>query len=322
VDVIGNTANTNADIFRRIENRSQVGMHLGPDCIIQRWTSVLGTKNQMHKNVRKGLGHVGEYSASFQPANAASNLTWGFAPGYKISGLQPGPLHTVAALANDLPVPHARTLLRLNKNNVPIRSIQNAESAPNGLKARANLAWGNAPGHSRLAICGLKARAKCLIHNFCIGAAVLLPICGMPSFAHAQPAPPLHIKIINAQTNKPIPNERLNVALRVDQIGSVAMATDKNGIILVNYGNATIIRILGNMYADCRPRGELYTNYSIDTIVKTGITTGNLCSSASPAPKPGVLVLYEIPKSFIPQYPAPPNSNLPHSDENPHAPPN
>jgi hypothetical protein len=151
--------------------------------------------------------------------------------------------------------------------------------------------------------------------------AALFLLATAPALAFAQ-SPPLRIRVINAKTNQPIPNERLNVALKTDQIGSVAMGTDKNGIILVNYGNATIIRILANMYADCRPRGELYTNYSIDTIVKTGITTGNLCSSASPAPKPGVLVLYEIPKTFIPQFPAPPNSNLPHSDENPHVPPN
>jgi hypothetical protein len=137
----------------------------------------------------------------------------------------------------------------------------------------------------------------------------------------AQPPQPLHIRIINAQTNKPIPNERLNVALKVDQIGSVAMATDKNGIILVNYGNATIIRILANMYADCRPRAELYTNYPIDAIVKTGITTGNLCSSASPKAKPGELILFEIPKSYIPTFGNPPASGIPHSDENPHVPP-
>ncbi len=137
----------------------------------------------------------------------------------------------------------------------------------------------------------------------------------------AQPPQPLHIRIINAQTNKPIPNERLNVALKVDQIGSVAMATDKNGIILVNYGNATIIRILANMYADCRPRAELYTNYPIDAIVKNGITTGNLCSSASPKARPGELILFEIPKTFIPSYPAPPLPPPPHSDENPHVPP-
>jgi hypothetical protein len=159
------------------------------------------------------------------------------------------------------------------------------------------------------------------VGNLSTAAALLLLICGI-STSHAQPAPPLHIRIINAKTNQPVTNERLNVALKVDQIGSVAMATDKNGIILVNYGNATIIRILANMYADCRPRGELYTNYPIDTIVKTGITTGNLCSSASPKAKPGELILYEIPKTFIPVYPAPPNSNPPHSDENPHQPQN
>jgi hypothetical protein len=144
----------------------------------------------------------------------------------------------------------------------------------------------------------------------------------LSSVSYAQQSHPLRIRIINAKTNQPIPDERLNIALRVDQIGSVAMGTDKNGIILLNYGNATIIRILANMYADCRPRGELYTNYSIDTVVKTGITTGNLCSSASPKAKPGELILFEIPKTFIPVYPAPPNSNPPHSDENPHSPPN
>ena len=151
-------------------------------------------------------------------------------------------------------------------------------------------------------------------------ALLLLFIASVPSITHAQAAPPLHIRIINAQTNKPVTNERLNVALKTDQIGSVAMATDKNGVILVNYGSATIIRILANMNADCRPRAELYTNYLIDAIVKTGITTGNLCSSASPKAKPGELILFEIPKTFIPAYPAPPLPPPPHSDENPHQP--
>jgi hypothetical protein len=44
-------------------------------------------------------------------------------------------------------------------------SSQSAEPALSGLKARATLAWGNAPGHNRLTISGLKARAKCLIRN-------------------------------------------------------------------------------------------------------------------------------------------------------------
>jgi hypothetical protein len=123
----------------------------------------------------------------------------------------------------------------------------------------------------------------------------------------------IHIKVINALTNEPVRDERLNVALREDQVGSVAMATDKNGIILVNPKKATILRILANMYADCRPRGELYPNYSIATILSSGVTTGNLCSSASPVAKPGELILYEVPKTYLRQFPAPPVDSLPHS---------
>jgi len=119
----------------------------------------------------------------------------------------------------------------------------------------------------------------------------------------------VRIRIINAQTNKPITDENLNVALKIDQIGSVAMKTDKDGIIDVDTGHATIIRILSNMYADCRSRGELYTNYSIAEIQANGITTGNLCSNARPKAKPGELILFETPKTYIPAYPAPPASH-------------
>jgi len=147
----------------------------------------------------------------------------------------------------------------------------------------------------------------------------LIALTSLLGFAQS---PPLHIRVINAQTNKPIHDERLNVALRVDQIGSVPMATDKNGIILVDTGQATTIRILANMYADCRPRAELYTDYSIDTIRHTGITTGNLCSDAQHKPHRGEIILYEIPKTYIPGYPNPPVTSMPHSDENPHTPPN
>jgi len=160
------------------------------------------------------------------------------------------------------------------------------------------------------------------IHDIPTRAATILVLLALtPTLANAQKHE-LKIRVINAKTNQPITDEKLNVALRADQIGSVAMATDKNGIILVDTGDATTIRILSNMYADCRPRAELYTDYSIATILSTGITTGNLCSSAKPAPKPGYLTIFEIPKTYIPNYPHPPASNLPHSDENPHTNPN
>lgn len=123
--------------------------------------------------------------------------------------------------------------------------------------------------------------------------------------------PHVIIKIINARNNRPILDEKLNVALREDQIGSVAMPTDKNGVIDVTTGSASVIRILSNMYADCRPRGELYQNYSLTQIRENGITTGNLCSDANPKPKPGELILFEIPRTLIPSYPKPPLSSVP-----------
>jgi hypothetical protein len=151
--------------------------------------------------------------------------------------------------------------------------------------------------------------------NVLIRAAFALCV-SLPSVGYAQQSRPLKIRIINAKTNKPIADEKLNVALRVDQIGSVPMATDKNGIILVDPGQATTIRILSNMYADCRPRSELYTDYAIATVMRSGITTGNLCGGNATA-KPGELVLFEVPKNYIPAYPNPPVTSMPHPDEKP-----
>ena len=123
--------------------------------------------------------------------------------------------------------------------------------------------------------------------------------------------------MVNARTNKPVTNERLNVSLHTDQVGFTIMPTDKDGVVLVDAGDATIVHLLANFYADCRPRGELYTNYSIAEVQKTGITTGNLCSHVTPAPRPGELLLFVIPKTYIRTMGQPPASSFPHSDENP-----
>ena len=150
-----------------------------------------------------------------------------------------------------------------------------------------------------------------------------LAICSMPAGVRAQtpasvaPDGKVKIRIINAQTNKPVTNERLNVSLHTDQVGFTVMPTDKNGVILVDPGDAAIVHVLTNFYADCRSRGELYTNYSIPAVRQTGVTGGNLCSHTSPAPKPGELLLFVIPKTYIPTMGQPPATSFPHSDENP-----
>jgi hypothetical protein len=141
-----------------------------------------------------------------------------------------------------------------------------------------------------------------------------LCVLAWPSDTALAQSPIIHIKVINAKTNQPITDERLNVAIRINQIGSVAMVTDKSGIIEVTTGKDGILRVLANMYAECRPRSEIYTNYSVATILKSGITGGNLCSDANPVAKPGQLILFEIPKTYIPSFPAPPLPPPPHSN--------
>ena len=203
-------------------------------------------------------------------------------------------LHTFIVRADDKPGVLTRVASRFRCRNVIIASLIAGKSERKGV-------------------------FRMTVVRDCLSAIVGL-LAVIPPPTHAQPPHQLRIRVINAQTNKPITDERLNVALRVDQIGSVAMATDKSGIILVDTGHATTIRILANMYADCRPRAELYTDYSIDTIRHSGITTGNLCGGEQHTARPGELLLYEIPKSYVPTYPNPPVSSLPHSDENPHQP--
>jgi hypothetical protein len=89
VNVVRNSANAHANVLGTVENRSQVGMHLASNRIPQEWPALLGTEYQMHQHIREGLRHWSEYSAGLQPAGCIATLTWGCAPGYVRSGLQP-----------------------------------------------------------------------------------------------------------------------------------------------------------------------------------------------------------------------------------------
>ncbi len=143
--------------------------------------------------------------------------------------------------------------------------------------------------------------------------------------SHSRPQSPpplaptqLRIRVINAKTSRPVTDERLNIWLHAEQIGSTPLATDKNGAIVLDAGSATTIRVLSNFYADCRPRSDLYTDYPIATIHASGITGSSLCHAANTAPtRPGELVLFVIPKVYIRTMGQPPATDLPHSDENP-----
>lgn len=209
----------------------------------------------------------------------------------------------------------------MQANQRRTRQAHHARQAPADLAARSQTSPPKQP-RSITCACSLLASLALAPHLLAQTSTTPLnpgppPGTAAPATAPQLPLQPgtVRIRLLNARTGQPIPDERLNVALAAAQIGSVAMGSDKYGTVLVHTGSATTVRILSNMYADCRPRGELYTDYPIATITSTGITAGNLCSSAHPAPKPGELLLFEIPRTFIPKAGEPPNTTLPHSDE-------
>lgn len=315
-------------------NRGEIRMKVSADVSVDERPAIFRAENQMNQNKSERLGHRQDYKSGLQPSRTTDDRTWAFTPGW----YKAAPMALVFALTLAFAIApafsqsaqqagHYMSLVELRQDaaqmaNKTVTVRCHFSQAKDGsfyifsdrprtvFPAYLSTQIRNSPqyttlikatGTDWLVLTGHLDDAK----NFMIEDAQL------------EQDRQVKILVLNAKTNQPIHDEKLNVALKKDQIGSIAMPTDKNGVIEVDTTDATIIRILSNMYADCRPRGELYTNYSIADIRSHGITTGNLCSAAHPKANPGELILFEIPKTYVPQHPNGPLTHLPHSDEYP-----
>ena len=87
--VIRNPTNTHTNILRTVEDRGEVRVHLRTDDVVEQWPTVFRAEDKMNQHIGKRLGHGRQYSAGLQPANHTCWDTWGDAPGYGRSGLQP-----------------------------------------------------------------------------------------------------------------------------------------------------------------------------------------------------------------------------------------
>lgn len=89
VDVIGNPADSNANIVRSVENSREVRVHLHANVVMEQRSTILRTEHNVNQHVGKRLGHGRKYSAGLQPAIHPYPNTWGVAPGHGSAGLQP-----------------------------------------------------------------------------------------------------------------------------------------------------------------------------------------------------------------------------------------
>lgn len=89
VDMIGHAAHAYADILRSVHQRRQVRVHLASYAVLQHWPAIFRTEYKVDQDVRQRLRHTNNSSADLQSANMIPAATWGFAPGYLGTGLQP-----------------------------------------------------------------------------------------------------------------------------------------------------------------------------------------------------------------------------------------
>ena len=138
VNVIRNSTHANANVVRAIENRSQVRMHLASNRIAQPRPPLLRTEHQMHQNVRERLRHGCEYSAGLQPAYVLPDPYLGLCPRLPIARTV-GPQDTSTRAEGTCHLIFRRT-------PYSIATPDDHRAPTRGLKARATLAWGEAPG--------------------------------------------------------------------------------------------------------------------------------------------------------------------------------
>lgn len=150
---------------------------------------------------------------------------------------------------------------------------------------------------------------------------------------HAQE---IRIRVLNAHNGKPVPDECVNVF--VHGIVALPIPTDKQGVAVLRaegehanpvtmgrgkacnglatpnptVGHADSIRISGDYYVACQEYGkagasqsvpfdpeERMPSYSIKRILESGIAASNTCGKFRAEPKPGELILFVRPMTWL-----------------------
>jgi hypothetical protein len=89
----------------------------------------------------------------------------------------------------------------------------------------------------------------------------------------------IHIRVLDGRNGKPIADEVLQIFIN-DQNGASQLATGKDGVATLEVPTGASLRIQSNHYMDCRLHEKGVAprlSYSVDEIISSGITAGNIC---------------------------------------------
>jgi hypothetical protein len=132
---------------------------------------------------------------------------------------------------------------------------------------------------------------------------ICIGLCPAQSASSDQSVHKITVRFLNGKTGKPIKDDVPNFWFG-DTIGAMNYPTNSKGeVILRATGTDKEIRVLPNLYADCRfksdtPTGRLI-EYSVQEIDAHGIVSDNVCGTHHISPIPGVLVIYVRPRTFM-----------------------
>jgi len=137
-----------------------------------------------------------------------------------------------------------------------------------------------------------------------VAAAVMTGLYPVQNTAAEATTQTIKVLLLNGKTGKPIKNDTPNIWFG-DAKFTINPHTNSNGevVVSVNEAQSQELRILPNLYADCRFKGDstagMGVKYSLEEIITTGVVSENLCGKHRIDPIPNRLVLYVRPRTFM-----------------------
>ena len=112
----------------------------------------------------------------------------------------------------------------------------------------------------------------------------------------------IRIRVLDGRNGRPIGDERVNVLFDAERSARL-VPTDRSGVAVVNLGSEhlDVIRITSDYYVPCQPhpKDSPFLSYSVKEVLQSGIASSNFCGKIEGSPKPGELILFVRPRSFL-----------------------
>lgn len=112
----------------------------------------------------------------------------------------------------------------------------------------------------------------------------------------------IRIRVVDGRNGRAIGDERVNVLFDAERSARL-VPTDRSGVAAVNLGNDHVetIRITSDYYTPCQPhpKDTPFLSFAVTEVLQSGVASSNSCGKIEGSPKPGELIFFVRPRSFL-----------------------